>query len=184
MQPVGTNHKEKLIPARLKLLFRGSTGFYCREETIKLQEEGEKKKKKFTEVRAQLTDWLWQQHLHMEPMRRYLLQRWRGSHCGQARRGVKRLRLTLSSVAGLRHTSGRKCFSCARRRTKKIFLCKFPYFAICWFSKICSIKSGRQRSAAFGENSHEADIWTATAGKMWKARNGGGHNLLASTLSK
>lgn len=42
MQPVGTNQRKKLIPARLKLLFRGSTGFYCREETIKLQEEGEK----------------------------------------------------------------------------------------------------------------------------------------------
>lgn len=43
MQPIRTNQKKKVILARQKLLFRGSTGFYCREETIKLQEKGKKK---------------------------------------------------------------------------------------------------------------------------------------------
>lgn len=49
MQPVKTNKKEMLIPERLKLLLRSSTGFHCTEETIRLQERNKKKKSQGSE---------------------------------------------------------------------------------------------------------------------------------------
>lgn len=132
MQPVRTNQKQKLIPARLKLLFQGSTGFYCREETIKLQEKGKKKNSQRSEP-----NWLTDCGSSI-----YIWSQWDGICCSgggvhtAVRRGKGWKGYGWRWAAWLDcDTAGEGSVSVAQEDEQKIFLCKFPYFAICWFLK-------------------------------------------------